>query len=237
MGEEDQNSKFHWAGSQFPIFSPRLPSLDSKQPQIQKREPGVDRESPRTIPPILAGDVGKGILNTINTGGNSGFCFIFSPSFSPISDPRQAWSGISSCSNRSLKMPETDGGDSSCTIKRKENSRRMGEPPLLFSIPVFPLFGPRQTVVRVITIVTKVAAFWTQTWKGSYRELESTKQTAERESESIKLLINAGPTPSCTCTDLILNSIIKTLRTELWDRSPHRSQILHWVAHTKERSN
>lgn len=79
MGEEDQNSKFHWAGSQFPIFPPRLPSLDSKQPQIQKREPGVDRESPRTIPPILAGDVGKGILNTINTGGNSVFCFIFFP--------------------------------------------------------------------------------------------------------------------------------------------------------------
>ena len=37
----------------------------------------MDEERSRTIPPTLVGDMGKGILNTINTGRNPGFLLFF----------------------------------------------------------------------------------------------------------------------------------------------------------------
>lgn len=55
------------------IFPPIFPSLPSRKPQTQKRKTGVDRQSSRTIPPVLAREMGKGILNTINIGGNLAF--------------------------------------------------------------------------------------------------------------------------------------------------------------------
>ena len=60
--------------------------------------------------------------------------------------------------------------------------------PLLFPIPVLPdkQFGPRQTVVTAVTLVTKRPAFWTQTWNGSYREMDRDHRKGHK---SIKLLL------------------------------------------------
>lgn len=41
---------------------------------------------------------------------------------------------------------------------------------------------------------------------------------------------------ACTCIDMALNRLPKTMRTEVWDRPPCWSHTGHWMAHTGHRS-
>ena len=83
MREEDQNSEFTEPAASFLFFLSVLTNLDSRQPQTQKREPGTDKECSRPIPPVLAGEVVKEILYTMNMRQKS-FLIFLKKSFSFI---------------------------------------------------------------------------------------------------------------------------------------------------------
>lgn len=64
--------------------------------------------------------------------------------------------------------------------------------------------------------ITNTSAFKIGEQKGNLRELESTSITAEREC--LRFPLELGSPLGCTCMSLTLNSVLKTLRIELWSR-------------------